>query len=400
MSKKKILWIVSDFAHAGGQKYVYEISKAFDKNKYEIDFLRVTPFAHERDWIGEFYYEPTLQLGSKVYELSALLPREQLSETRAGSLIKKIPAFIQHKISGGVGNYHIEKHKKKQAIARDILKKNLLRYDQVHVSGIAVFRAFFMSYNLDFSSAVIHVLSAKFQDPDMYTGFDTSAHYHFVSGMREVSIKEELKEFSNYTFTYFPLSFETIPFDVANQNKTHKYKIAVFTRLSKMKPLDPYFYALKLLIEQGLNVELDIYGAGNPEALGFNRQLDYLYIRKYVNFKGHTEDIPLTIRNYPPELLWFQSSNSQPAGYAALEISMSGLPQVFWDFMYFGHEHPIREVFSSFTDLTAFVNYTKKMLLSQTLRDEIGLRQRDYVLKNYSIKENIHILEELIQTNN
>jgi glycosyltransferase involved in cell wall biosynthesis len=394
--KKKFLWVVSDFAQAGGQKYVYEISRELDKNKYEIDFLRVAPFAHEKDWSGEFFYEPTLLLGAKIYELSAILPVESLPVLKTVRLVKKISSYIQARVAGRNHNYLVRRNNKKQEEIKNILNDFLSEYDYIHVSGIAVFRAVFLSYCLDFSRTIVHVLSARFQDPAMYEGFDTGAHYNFVSGMREDSIREELKGFTDYRFADFPISFETIPFEVEKRNTYGKYKIAVFTRLSKMKPLDPYFYALKLLIEEGLDVELDIYGTGNPELLGLNRQLDYLYIRQYVNFKGHTEDIPATIKNTPPDLLWFQSSNSQPAGYAALEISMSGIPQIFWDFMYMGHKHPMRETFSSFTEITAFVTFTKQLLLSVDLRREIGIKQREYVLQHYSIKKNIHILEDFM----
>jgi len=149
------------------------------------------------------------------------------------------------------------------------------------------------------------------------------------------------------------------------------------------------------LLEKGVEAELNIYGAGDPEAQGLVKQLNYLYIQNSVHFKGHVSDIPATLKKDAPDLLWFQSANKEPGGYAAFEISMSGLPQIFWDFMDTGDIRPIEAVFPSFTNLLRFVDYTQQLLLSSELRKETGNKQRNYVLENYEIKNHIHILENI-----
>ena len=392
MTKKKILWIVYNFTQAGGQRYVYEISKALDKSRYEIDFLKVAPMNHEKDWEGEFYYERTLELGCRIYQLSEILP--DLASQQNNSLPYRALGYISRKLNVNLLPSANDYSNDQTARFADLVTF-LSGYDHINFSGTSVYHTLFVANGLFYPNAIVHILTARFQDPRMYEGFDKQARYNFVSGMREDSIKQELSEFTNYRFTYFRICFETRPFEIEKKPASHKYSISVFTRLSTMKPLDPYFYALKLLIEEGIDVELNIYGAGDPVALGLRRQLDYLYISKNVNFRGHVEDIPSAIIDETPDLLWFQSSNSQPAGYAALEISMSGLPQVFWDFMYLGHPHSAKEIFPSFTSLTAFVNYTRELLESGELRRNLGEKQREYVLQHYSIRDNIHILEEL-----
>jgi glycosyltransferase involved in cell wall biosynthesis len=194
------------------------------------------------------------------------------------------------------------------------------------------------------------------------------------------------------------LCFETKPYDLPKPNeKDKRFVIAVFTRLSSMKPLDPYFYAIKLLSERGVNAELRVYGAGDPEELGFIRQLNYLYIADKVSFPGHVESIPELLKLAGIDLLWFQSNNQLPAGYAALEIAMSALPQIFWDFADIGLKNPIGEIFPSFTSLLAFIEFSEKLLYSKDSRNNLGKKQREYVQLHNSNENNIHILEELFE---
>lgn len=390
MVKKKILWVVYDFVQAGGQRYVYEICKALDKEKYEIDILKVSPMGYDKAWDKEFYYQPMLDAGYKVFFLADLLKKQQ---TIPRSFTKRLMGFIIRK-SGLKINLPGTKSRI-EISAFDILKVFFSDYNHVNFSGVGVYKTICISNKIDLKNAVIHILTSKFQNEKLYDGYDRNVVYNFVTGMTKDSLQIELADFKKYHYTQFPLCFHTLPFEIPIKVKNSIYHIAIFTRLSGMKPLDPYFYALKLLHEEGLQVKLIIYGAGDPEELGIIRQLNYLYIRHLVSFKGHTESIPNTLKEDNIDLVWFQSANAHPAGYAAFEISMSALPQVFWDFMYLGQTHPIGNIFPGFTELTSFVHYSKKLLLSEKLRKEIGIQQRNYVLENHSIQNHIHILEEI-----
>ena len=87
MSRKKILWVVYDFVQAGGQRYVYEICKALNKEKYEVDVLHVSPLGSESAWNKEFYYQPTIDAGCTVFGLEDLL---QKNKTPARPLITRL----------------------------------------------------------------------------------------------------------------------------------------------------------------------------------------------------------------------------------------------------------------------------------------------------------------------
>jgi len=383
--KKKILWVVYGFVQAGGERYVYEICKALKKDKYEVDVLHVNPLGAEKAWKSEYYYQPTLNCGCGIIDLQELLEKNRIPQK---NVLQRAIRFLKKKTGIAVKHY---------LPTSQYLLNFLNEYDYVNFSGTAVFKTLCIDRNIYPGNAIIHILTAQFQvAKDLFEGYNKSLKYHFVSSIPEKSQRRDLQKFDNYRLTYFPLCFETKPYEIDSKQKVKDhFKIAVFTRLSAMKPLDPYFYALKLLNEHGINVVLEIFGAGNPEQLGLIRQLDYLHIRDRVFFMGHTESIEETLKNEEIDLIWYQSNNAVPAGYAALEVSMSGVPQIFWDFAGNVLQNPIEKVFPSFTSLTAFVNYTRELLISKEVSVELGAEQRNYVCVNNCSKTHIHLLEEL-----
>lgn len=386
MLKKKILWVVYDFNQAGGQRYVYEICKALNKEKYEIHFLKLAPLNHDKNWNSEFYYQPTLNLGCKIFTVEELkkIPPSDDSVNKKLSPLKKVFNQRPFKINKNSGD-------------KTRIKIFLSNYDYINFSGLNVYRSLCTATDSEYENGIIHILTARFQDKkNIYGDYNKELNYRFVSAFSNDTLKFELEDFKNYRHTYYPLAFETVPYKIPGiEKKDKKFVIAVFTRLSNMKPLDPYFYAIKLLLEKQVNVELRIYGAGDPAELGLIRQLNYLYITKNVSFPGHLESILAELTKNEIDLIWFQSNNQLPAGYAALEIAMSALPQVFWDFSDIGLKNPIGEIFPSFTSLTDFVDYSEKLLNCIELRKKLGDAQRGYVIKYNSSKSHIHILEEL-----
>lgn len=383
--RKKILWVVYDFNQAGGQRYVYEICKALNKNKYEVDVLKVAPLGHDKNWEKEFYYQPTLDVRCNIFLLQDILEEGKSKNERKKNVVDKV---LNRVISKPVG-----------AIQTNVadLNKFLSAYGSVNFAGINVYKTLCISRGIEPKNGIIHILTAKFQDSkDIYEGLNKSYPYRFVSSFTDDILKFELADFKAYQHVYYPLCFETIPFDLLKAAKVNKrFTLAVFTRLSNMKPLDPYFYALKLLLEKGIDAELRVYGAGDPDEAGFLRQLQYLYIADRVIFPGHVESIKDELKTTDIDLIWFQANNNLPAGYAAMEIAMSALPQIFWNFSDIGVKNQLGETFPSFTSLSAFVNYTEVLLHSLQLRTELGQLQRAYVLQHNASDTQIHILEEL-----
>lgn len=380
MSKIKILWVVYDFVQAGGQRYVYEICKALNKQKYQIDILKINPLNSDKNWDKEYYYEPTLDLGCKIYFLQDILKVNNKKISRFEKIINKIKRKIGLDMPMSLEQ-------------GEILEYFFSDYKYVNFSGIAVYYSLCISRGLHPQNGIINILTAKFQGVNIYKGYDTNLKYDFISAFEPNILKNELSEFSHFNHTYFPLSLESKTFEVPLKSKKNLI-IGVFTRLSAMKPLDPYFYALKLLIEQGINVQLNIYGAGDPKEIGLTRQLEYLYLTEYIVFCGHTNSIEDTLIKENLDLVWFQSANGQLAGYAALEVALGGVPQVLWDFNSLNLVSEVSEYFKSFTNLTEFVAYCTNLLVSKEKLKNLGLKQQNYVIQQHSIDKNIALLEK------
>lgn len=386
MIKKKILWVVYDFVQAGGQRYVYEITRALNKEKYSIDFLRVAPMNHNSDWCKEFYYESTINLGCNLYFLDDVISTGPIKQNIAKKLLK----YLERKLT-------VASHSQQQR-ENELHKKKIAnffeQYDVINFSGVAVYGTC-IQYELHQPNYFIHILTFGFQHEQMYQNYDRKLRYNFITPVTPQAARKDLEGFSDYNLTYFPLCFDTKRFDVVHSIPGVKSTIAVFTRLSPMKPLDPFFYTLKILREQGADVQLLVYGAGDPRALGITKQLDYLYLADHVKFMGHTEDIPNTLTSAPPDLIWFQSANKEPGGYAAFEIAMSAIPQLFWDFMDLGEQRAIADYFPSFTSLLKFAGETRLLLADVEKRKALGQMQRNYVITHYNVADHIHIIEEL-----
>ena len=380
MSKIKILWIVYDFVQAGGQRVVFDICKALDKDKYQIDILKLSPMNYDTTFSSEFYYEPSLKLNIRVFLLQDLYNHNKIKKT----ILKQITNKIKRKIGINVS---------KPLTKKEILTTFLEQYKFLHFSGISVYEDLFIRNGLYFENAIIHLMTARFQDSKLYDGFNKTDKYSFMGGFNIATASFELEKFSLYDYIYFPLSIEAKTFEVPI-NKTEQLKIGIFTRLYYMKPLDPYLYALKLLVEQGLNVKLYLYGSGNPDKIGLTRQLEYLYLTSFVEICGHTDSIKDTLINNPLDLVWFQAANSQVAGLAAFEVALGAVPQVLWDFNFLNAESEVSNYFKSFTNLIKFVDYSKDLLLHKNKLKELGLLQQSYIFEEHSIEKNISILEQ------
>ena len=56
MGKIKVLFLVTEFWQAGGQRYTYEIDSALDKKKFESSFLSFRDLNTNPEW-PDYYYK-------------------------------------------------------------------------------------------------------------------------------------------------------------------------------------------------------------------------------------------------------------------------------------------------------------------------------------------------------
>jgi hypothetical protein len=62
--KVKVLLIVTDFYQAGTERFTYELDRAIDKSKFEVQILSLLPLNNSPQW-KDYYYEKHLELGNK-----------------------------------------------------------------------------------------------------------------------------------------------------------------------------------------------------------------------------------------------------------------------------------------------------------------------------------------------
>ncbi|MCS6933895.1 MAG: hypothetical protein NZM35_01920 [Chitinophagales bacterium] len=387
MRKKKVLFVVYYFIQAGGERYTYEIARALNKERFEIHFLKIYPLGSNKNWPNEYYYQPTLELGCKVHFYEDLL--------KSSSSLKRFKLFEQLSRLIPIGRLQAYTSNRVAEETLNTLQNFLNEFDIVNWMGNGIFAHLGRHTNPSRYKEYIHLLSTRFQyEHDLYAVWDKERSYHFFSPFSPWLLERELHGFKNFRHTYFPMSLSLQPYEVENsQKRKPPFIIAVFTRIDKLKPMEPYIYGLKLLLEKGVDAELHIYGAGDPALTGLKRQIEHLYITDKVKFKGHAESIETVMKTGEIDLVWFQSGNNRPAGFAAFEIAMSGVPQVFWDFAQYVPEPEYNEVYPNYTHLTNFVQKSSELLLDPAKRKELGLRQRAFVLRHQDIHQNIEIIE-------
>lgn len=393
-TRKKILFVVYSFVQAGGERYTYEIARALDKERYDIHFLKIYPLLHNKDWGTEYYYQPLLEAGFPIFFWEDILSNDK-TFTTLQFINKHLSILLPSRIKARLYR-SLENRKQEKLIAF------FSEYSIVNWMGIGIYSFLGVSLPPGCYTSYIHVLTTKFQyESDCYEKWDKNKHYHFVTPFSHKLLLKEMEDFKSHHSTYFPMSLTLTPFTVDSSAKPSSIKtVAVFTRIDKMKPMEPYLYGLKLLREKGADVQLFVYGAGNPQQTGLKRQISHLYLDEFVHFKGHTASIENTLKHDNLDLVWFQSGNNRPAGFAAFEIAMSGIPQVFWDFGNYEDDPEYNNIYPNFIHLTNFANFSFNILQDKALAHELGEKQKRFVLMNQDIKKNIAILEKLFDENN
>lgn len=386
MSKKKILFVVSDFYHNGAQREMYELDCALNKNKFEITLLSLIGLNTRQD-LPDYFYEKHLQLGSEILFYKDIVT--QFDNRLGAKILKRLLKKILN-----------EKIKKKNSKNRTLLFNN---YDQVVFMGEYVYQYLSPVILKDhFNFFLIFVMSSRFQS-ESYRDFEKNNRYLFIGGFDSLKqIEYEFEGFSDYKYQKMYLSltvtkeYNKWKFNENNETK----KIGIFTRLHKDKPLDPFLYAYQVLLSQGLNIELHIFGVGDVKSAGYDRYINNLDLNGKIHFRGHQIDMKKTILEEKIDMVWFQGYNNLPAGYAGLEVCLTGTPQLFWDF-FIGENQQINRldrnvIYPHYKDLLSFVEASKKVLYDFEVAESLSKKQFQDVYDNRDIFKNVEIIEKIL----
>lgn len=376
--KTKVLFVVGGLHRAGAERFAFEIDTYINKKLFLIDILCTENKADIPLVFGERYYETKhLQLGTSICFI------DDLKKT------KGIATRIKSKLSRVFGIKEV-----------DEIELFLLQYDIIHFMGEYTYFHQFSS-KLE-GNSLISIMSAKFQNHNLYSSFDKRIKYNFTSGFNPEEVRFELNQFNNYSHTYLPL--------ITSFDKNHCWtfnsvnrKIGIFTRVNSYKPLEIFYHSFHILLNKIEDCELHIFGAFDLDMNLHYRMLDSLKIRNKVFFRGHQDDIRLTAVTEDLALSWFQGYNGdRPAGYAGIDICSVGLPLVFWDF----HPDPIKkenEIYPHFTSILEFVEFSAKVILNEETAIQLSRVQMTETINRFNIESHIPTLEkvymEIIENN-
>ncbi len=372
MSKKKILFVVGDFFQAGAERYAYEIDKALDKEIFEVTILcRNTKEIVNNAW-KRYYDKKHEKLGSDIIYMDAYMNKNRyiLNKIRIFLGLNRIPTIKRDKLISFLDNYDLI-HWMGEYLLYEDLPEALLK------------------------KSLVNVMTAKFQKPDLYHRFNFDYEYNFISGFTNEEFVNESTEFTSTKHWFFPLIFNTrSKKDLWSFSDAEVKKIGIFTRIDRSKPLYPFFSAFHLLKDKLPNVELHVFGNGDPEAEGINNYLRDLDIIDSVFFKGHQKDIKTAAIQEKIDLSWYQGYNGKPAGYAGFDICSIGVPLVCWDFFEATHTYK-QEVYPHFKDLNLFVQESYSVLTDRVKAEKLSELQQKEVFESNDSARNIKDLEKI-----
>lgn len=377
----RFLLIVSDFYHGGAQRQTYELDRVLNERGIKSEILCVTSLNQSKHFPDHFYALHK-ELGTPITFLQEL--REEKSVEKR-SLAEK----IKGRLSGNASE--------DRSTSR--LNNFLKSFRRVHFMGEYTHRSF--EKDIDHSlwkEEIIFIMNARFQG-EKYRALEPNRKYVFVSAfVDKEEIKYEFEKFPDYRHVTLLHSVWISPkhrqwkFD-----DTRKKKIGIFTRLSRAKPLDPFFYAFHLLLDKLPDVELHIYGTGTAKEVEYDRYPSNLGIEDKVFFRGHQEDIKATINIDQLDLIWFQGYGNKPAGYAAVDAALTGTPQLFWEFSSAKHVglNDTSQTHPHFKNLNRFVDASLSVLTNSNIASELSEKQYLDVFNNHNMSTNFSSIESL-----
>lgn len=379
MSKKN-LFIIMGFGAGGAEREMYELDKVLKEKKIDFEILCLLDLdKHNKN--ENFFYEKHLALGTSIHFFYELVFSK-------ADFMQKIKNRFVHKVS--LAN--------KQKVLNPLLKK----FDNVFFMGEYTYKFLETIIYKDTLLCInIFCMSSRFQGTE-FRDINKNNYYRFISGFRlPEHIAYEFESFSNYEHVFFQLNLEvTEKYRLWKYHRdANKAKIGVFTRLSKAKPLDPFFYSLQVLMAKLPNVELHIFGGGSLEQAEYDRYIKHLGIGRHVIFRGHQDNMKDTINKECLDLVWFQGNFNELAGYAALDVALTGTPQLFWDF-YEGINPQINDItvaFPHFKNLLRFVDASYMVIQNSDFAIELANRQYNEVYRNRNMLYRFNEIEYLFR---
>ncbi len=372
MSKINVLLVVSEFYQSGTSRFTYEIDSALNKEEFTTSIISLNPLNNSPQWV-DYYNLKHEELGTKLYFFQDInrpfTPslnqrfKRKLFGTQLPNVWKNVVDFLdKFDVISVMGEYNYPYIKK---YLTDSHRKKLF----------------------------IHPQNSVYQKSDNYSSFEKSLSFNFVSAFTKKDTSFEFKEFESYKHTYLPLSFK-----IANdkplwrKSKNKVKKVGLFSRLGRTKPIDSFIYSFQILSNRLPDVELHIFGSGDPEKEGVLRYVRQLNLQDKIKFRGHQEKMVETALHEKLDLVWLHGYHSLPGGWAGYDIASVGIPQVFWDFG--GTESDeLSQVFPMTNNVESMAVLSKELIENELEAIKLSNTQFEYTVKNQEIRNYIVELE-------
>ena len=378
-NKIKILFVHSQLVQHGSERYLYELCKVLDKDRFEIHVL--TRFFLIKD---NFYYSKLLDIGCQIH--AKLLSLRHLRYPfkfffNRYKFVRVILRFLH------------------TLLIKIIYFNFFQKFDVIAVIGIETYCDALAPLLDNQKNVIIHHVNHQFQFERNY--FDECQQNKIIISddqQRNEILNSKMSDAICY-FLPLPMAFDKYTniglTKVFNKNFT---RVAVFSRLYKDRPNEPLFRCFSEFRKFNPNAEMYFYGDGDSSQ--YYDLLNDLGILDSVIFRGHSRSISDSIINDKIDILWLVSMGKS-ISYSSIEISGFGMPMVFWNLNDIDSLKILADTngaINSFNNLKEFIDFNLKISGDDKELRMIGQNVRNYVMNYYDINKNIKKLEDYYLT--
>lgn len=394
--KPRLLFLMRDFVQAGAQRFQYELIRAIDKDRYHVDVLVPIPLDRAEGMFPKEYYYPLVEQSvSRIHsmaEVGGVWHQIRHLIGRAKSrLSKRNP--LQHLLDFLAVRFDARHQQRLRAFLDTYDVVNVTEYDFCFVKQAIS----------DPDRVVTCVMTARSQTHprSQFEDYDPYKVYTFVAGWDEVVQKNELSYFLNgYRLINVPLILDVSGFRPLDRaKKDDVLRIGLFTRISPLKPVEPFLFALHLMVSKGLNVHLHHFGAVAQHGISaimkdmLIKTIHILGLENHITFEGHAEDIAETCADKGIGLVWQQGFIRHLGGYAGIELMLAGVPHAFFDFETLDRSWPQGELPEPyFHEVNAFADFSERVLTDEDFAAELGDKQREHIQKDRDVYRHLPTL--------
>ncbi|HEY4304186.1 MAG TPA: glycosyltransferase [Gemmatimonadaceae bacterium] len=369
----RILFVLSQLVQHGSERYLFELCKAMDKERYDVEVL-TRPIA-----VKHHYYYPLLEaLGIRIRR--RLISRRFLIYPikplyRSSSVVRSV-----------VGVLH-------RVLMRVAYRRFFDSYDLIAVVGIETYCDALAPLLDDSPAVVIHHVNHRFQFERDYFAECRQKHIVVLDEQQMAEVRDSALH--DAELFHFPLSMDLsdrpkVP--IALPRAGEPVRIGVVSRLYRDRPNEPLFRCFHALLR---HTDAVLYFYGGGDASQYYALLDELKIRDRVIFAGHQRDLAGAIVRDQLSMLWLVSMGTS-ISYGSIEVASLGMPMVFWNMSGKRHEEILAETdgaMHAFDDADEFAAFAAGVLGDADALQRMGDELRAHVIARFEITRHLASLD-------